>query len=117
MRRAARCLAYLFDAVLETVRVPRSQIKPLGAAGRHWSFAIVTIPVLDLASSLDLDVKQGARPDIACLVIALIGGQRVGIEIDRPGERLDLMLKPVEGLLAGMTRHFRAPAFWAMAAC
>jgi two-component system chemotaxis sensor kinase CheA len=90
-----------FDAVLETIRVPRAQIRPLGG-GQAFVLRDLTIPVLDLASSLELDVKQSARGDIACLVIASLGGQRVGIEIDRPGERLDLMLKPVEGLLAGM---------------
>jgi two-component system chemotaxis sensor kinase CheA len=42
------------------------------------------------------------RGEVACLVIASVAGQRVAIEIERPGGRLDLMLKPVEGLLAGM---------------
>jgi two-component system chemotaxis sensor kinase CheA len=90
-----------FDAVLETVRVPRAQIRPLGG-GQALVLRDLTIPVLDLASGLELDVKHSARGEIACLVIASLAGQRVGIEIDRPGERLDLMLKPVEGLLAGM---------------
>jgi two-component system chemotaxis sensor kinase CheA len=90
-----------FDAVLETVRAPRSQIRALGG-GQAFVLRDLSIPVLDLASSLALDVEQGPRPDTACLVIAMVGGERVGIEIDRPGERLDMMLKPVEGVLAGM---------------
>jgi two-component system, chemotaxis family, sensor kinase CheA len=88
-----------FDAILETVRLPRSQIKALGA-GEALVLRDTTIPVLDLAACLELDVKQEPRPAVACLVIASVGSQRVGIEIERPGERLDLMLKPVEGLLA-----------------
>lgn len=90
-----------FDAVLETVRVPRALIRPLGG-GQAFVLRDLTLPVLDLATSLDLDVRQASRGSIACLVVALVGGQRVAIEIERPGERLDLMLKPVEGLLAGM---------------
>ena len=30
------------------------------------------------------------------------GGRRAGLETDRPGERMDMMLKPVEGVLSGM---------------
>jgi len=38
----------------------------------------------------------------ADVVIAVAGGQVGGLEVDRLGERLDVILKPMGGLLAGM---------------
>jgi two-component system chemotaxis sensor kinase CheA len=38
----------------------------------------------------------------ANVVIVSAAGQIGGIEVDRLGERLDVMLKPMEGLLGGM---------------
>jgi two-component system chemotaxis sensor kinase CheA len=35
------------------------------------------------------------------VVIAEAGGQLGGLEVDRLGERMDVMLKPMQGLLAG----------------
>jgi len=90
-----------FDAVLETVRVPRAKIKLLGA-GEVIVLRDITMPVINLASSLKLDADENSRPAMACLVIASVAGQRLAIEIERPGERLDLMLKPFAGLLSGM---------------
>ena len=34
--------------------------------------------------------------------MAEVGGHWVALEVDRVGERMDVMLKPMEGLLAGM---------------
>jgi two-component system chemotaxis sensor kinase CheA len=34
--------------------------------------------------------------------VAAAGGRLGGLEVDRLGERLDVMLKPMEGLLSGM---------------
>ncbi|RYG30377.1 MAG: chemotaxis protein CheA, partial [Burkholderiales bacterium] len=90
-----------FDRVIETTRIPREQMKPLGA-GQAFVLRDTTIPVISLAERLDLHpgIVPGHHP--ACLVIASVAGQRVGIEVDRLGEQLDLMLKPVEGLLSSM---------------
>lgn len=90
-----------FDAVQETVRAPRSQIRPLGG-GMAYVLRDLTIPVLDLAAGLGLGGERSKTGESACLVVVTAAGQRMGIEVDRPGERLDLMLKPVEGVLAGM---------------
>lgn len=90
-----------FDAVLETVRIRRSEIRALGA-GRAFVLRDQTIPVLDLAASLGMSLNTASDSETVCVVIAWAAGQRVGLEIDRPGERLDMMLKPIEGILAGM---------------
>jgi two-component system chemotaxis sensor kinase CheA len=35
----------------------------------------------------------------ANVVVTMVGGQLGGIEVERLGERMDVMLKPMEGLL------------------
>jgi two-component system chemotaxis sensor kinase CheA len=37
----------------------------------------------------------------AQVVVVSAGGQLGGLEVDRLGDRVDVMLKPMEGLLAG----------------
>jgi two-component system, chemotaxis family, sensor kinase CheA len=88
------------DAIVETVSVPRNSIMGIGAAQ-----AIVlrnrTIPVLDLASVLAL--REASRGDAsATIVIAAVAGHLGGLQVDRIGERLEVILKPLDGLLSGM---------------
>ena len=87
------------DSVVETVRVAREAIMPVGA-----THAMVvrerTLPVLDLGAAL------GRRPTVstgdASVLIVNVGGAWGGLEVDRLGDRLDVMLKPPDGLLAGI---------------
>ena len=44
----------------------------------------------------------GEEAQEAIVVVATIGGQLAAVEVDRRGERMDIMLKPADGLLAGM---------------
>ncbi len=88
------------DAIVETVSVPRTAIKGIGAAQ-----AIVlrnrTIPVFDLASVLAL--REAARDETsATIVIAAVAGHLGGLQVARIGERLEVILKPLDGLLSGM---------------
>ncbi|WP_293378345.1 chemotaxis protein CheA [Phenylobacterium sp.] len=88
------------EAVLETVRVARGDIKPVGAS-RAFVLRHRTVPVIDLGQTL------GARPDPAAtdeanIVVVSAGGHLGGLEVDRLGARLDVMLKPMEGLLSGL---------------
>ena len=89
------------EAVVETVRIPRDRIAPVGAA-RAFVLRDRTIPLIDLAEALG-EARDGA-PDAgpANVVIASVAGALGGLEVDRFGERMDVMLKPMEGLLAGM---------------
>jgi two-component system chemotaxis sensor kinase CheA len=88
------------EAVVETVRVARDQIVAVGL-GHAFVLRNRTIPVISLAETLQM-VDAATRPDTATIVIAQVGGHLTGLEVDRVGERLDVMLKPMEGLLAGM---------------
>ncbi|HEX3673967.1 MAG TPA: chemotaxis protein CheA [Rhizomicrobium sp.] len=88
------------DAVVETIRVPRERIKPVGAA-----YAIVhrdqTVPVIDLARTLGHG-KGADRTAEATLVTVFSGGQLGAFEVERLGARVDVMLKPMAGLLSGI---------------
>jgi two-component system, chemotaxis family, sensor kinase CheA len=87
------------DLVLETVRVPRSRIRPIGEAGA-FVLRNQTVPLIDLAASLGYP-RTGVPSLEALVVVASISGQLGGLEVDRLGERMDVMLKPMAGLLSG----------------
>jgi two-component system chemotaxis sensor kinase CheA len=87
------------DAVVETVRVGRDAIRPVGAA-RALVLRNRTLPVIDLGKALgrDASVSDGE----ANVLVVSVAGQWGGLEVDRLGDRLDVMLKPPEGLLSGV---------------
>ena len=86
------------DAIIETARVPQAAIGRVGAAP-----VVVlrnrALPVIDLATVLG--VEAAADDDGATLVVAVANGECGAFRVDRILERLDLILKPLEGLLAG----------------
>jgi two-component system chemotaxis sensor kinase CheA len=87
------------EAVVETLRVGRADIMPVGAA-QALALRNRTVPVIDLGAALGVDVSS--RGPEANVLIVSVDGQLGGLEVDRLGERLDVMLKAPEGLLAGV---------------
>jgi two-component system chemotaxis sensor kinase CheA len=88
------------DAVEETLRIDAARIVPLGAAQ-----AIVlrnrTVPLVNLANALGVGPGEDAATE-ATIVIAKINGHYGALRVDRIGERIEVMLKPLDGILAGM---------------
>jgi two-component system chemotaxis sensor kinase CheA len=88
------------DAILETISVPTASIAGIGAA-----HVIVlrnrTVPVVDLANVLGLREGMAAGTD-ATIVVTAVAGHFGGLKVDRIGERLEVILKPLDGMLAGM---------------
>lgn len=87
------------DAILETVRLAPDRLLPVGE-GRAFVLRNRTIPVLDLAAILG-GVANQVETTEANIVVAAAGGAVAGFQVERLGERLDVMLKPLGGLLAG----------------
>jgi two-component system chemotaxis sensor kinase CheA len=87
------------ESVLETVRVPRAAIRPISAA-RAFVLRDRTIPLFDLSGALDGSAPL-SRNGEATVVVVLAGGQPAGLEVDGIGDRMDVMLTPMEGLLSG----------------
>jgi two-component system chemotaxis sensor kinase CheA len=90
------------DMVVETVRIARSSI--------HWIKNIQTavlrgriVPLRSLNDLLAADREQLANDDdeFATLVIR-IQGEHVGIIVDDFREVIDILLKPMNGVLAGL---------------
>ena len=88
------------DNVVETTIVDRDVIVPIGS-GRAFLLRDRTIPLVDLADILGI-ARDVSDQKAAKVVIVSAAGQIGAIEVDRLGERLDVMLKPMEGLLGGM---------------
>jgi two-component system chemotaxis sensor kinase CheA len=88
------------ENVVETTIVARDLIVPIGS-GRAFLLRDRTIPLVDLADALRIS-RDVSDQKAAKVVIVSAAGQIGGIEVDRLGERLDVMLKPMEGLLGGM---------------
>ncbi len=59
------------------------------------------MPLLRLADLLHLPYADRTSLE-AKLLIATSGSQHVGVEVDCLGERLDVFLRPLAGILAGM---------------
>ncbi|MEI9994682.1 MAG: chemotaxis protein CheA [Rhizomicrobium sp.] len=87
------------DSVVETARLPRERIRPIGKIAA-FVLRDRTIPLIDLAATLG---RGGTSPPAheAFVVIAQMATELGALEIDRLGERMDIMLRPTEGLLAG----------------
>ena len=90
-----------FDAVIETVRVDRAEITPIGAA-RAFVLRKRTVPIVGLADALGSSAGRYTDAQNAVIVVVEIAGQLVGLEVDKIGERMDVMLKPIGGLLSGL---------------
>lgn len=87
------------EAVIETVRVPPTAISMVGSAP-----AVVlrkrTLPLIDLAAALGVE-PVSADASEATVVVAVANGAWGAFRVDRVADRLELILKPLEGLLAG----------------
>ncbi len=88
------------DMVVETVRVPPARIADIGAA-KAFFLRNRTVPLVSLAAALGEAEGPRRDGDITVVVIGM-GGQIGGLAVDRLGERLDVILQPMEGILAGM---------------
>jgi two-component system chemotaxis sensor kinase CheA len=87
------------DMVVETVRVPRSRIVPV-RNGRAFVLRETVIPVLELSTLLGAAAAV-AKPDARMLVMQGAGGL-VAVAVDEFVDRLNLLLRPMSGLLSGM---------------
>jgi two-component system chemotaxis sensor kinase CheA len=87
------------DSVMETVRIGRERIVPVGAA-HAFTLRNRVVPLFDLAETLGIARTRSGSED-AIVVVAAIGGDVGGLLVDRLGERMDVMLKSMDGLLSG----------------
>lgn len=100
---AGRRLGIPMDMIVETVRVHAEDIhtfkkmRTTVLRGR-----IVPLRALNDLLALDADPLHNAEGELAVLVIRL-GNQNVGLLVDQFHGACDIILKPLEGVLAGLT--------------
>ncbi|MBI1684975.1 chemotaxis protein CheA [Caulobacter hibisci] len=84
------------DGVAEIARVPADRIFPI-RAGRAFVLRDEVVPLVDLAQALGAE----AGPSSDRVVVAGVGGEPVGFAVDAVVERIDAVVRPMAGLLAG----------------
>ncbi|MBP0496455.1 chemotaxis protein CheA [Pararoseomonas indoligenes] len=87
------------ETVAETARLPKAAIQPLGA-GEAFVLRGRTLPVLRLAALLGLE--PAPRGATARLLVTGGGTDGVALEVEGFGGRLDVLLRPPQGLLRGL---------------
>jgi two-component system, chemotaxis family, sensor kinase CheA len=97
---AGQAFGLPLDTVLETTVVDRSRIAPIGS-GHAFVLRERTIPLIDLSEALGLP-RNPTLQSQAKVIVMSAGSQIVAIEVDRLGERMDVILKPMDGLLVSM---------------
>jgi two-component system chemotaxis sensor kinase CheA len=87
------------DAVIETMRLPRARILPV-RDGAAFVLRDRTVPLLVLADLLDC--RAGHPGDDVKLLTVAAGDQLIGVEVDGFAERIEVVLRPLSGLLSGL---------------
>ena len=93
------------ETVLETVRIPRSDIRTIKKSEATVLRGRI-VPLKHLNSLLGLDVppKANEQDELAILIVSL-GGESVGIMVDDFRETVDIILKPMAGVLMGLSAY------------
>lgn len=88
------------DGVLETASVPAARILPVRDA-EAFVLRDRTLPLVRLCDLLDLPRAPEPQANVKVVVMA-VGDERVGIAVDGFAERMDVLMRPMTGILAGM---------------
>jgi two-component system, chemotaxis family, sensor kinase CheA len=87
------------DAVMETVRLTPDRISQIKSnAGFVLRNRIV--PICSLAEAMNLPASPTAGLETRLLVVTEVDGRIVALEVDAIRERLEVVLKPMQGLLS-----------------
>jgi two-component system chemotaxis sensor kinase CheA len=86
------------DLIHETVKIPRSQVVRIK---NNEAFVLrdQVIPLLHLADLLDVESASANSDEVAILVVR-VANQTIGLGISAFGEGMEVILKPLEGMLA-----------------
>jgi two-component system chemotaxis sensor kinase CheA len=68
-------------------------------AGRAFVLRDRTVPLVSLAEALGGAADEADRPETSVVIVNLCG-QPGGLAVERLGLQMEVMLKPVDGLLA-----------------
>lgn len=88
------------EAVLETASVPKSRILPVRDA-EAFVLRDRTLPLLRLTDLLEIPRTEARDTGVKTLVMC-VGGEPVGVAVDGFSNTMDVLMRPLDGILAGM---------------
>ena len=88
------------DAVSETVRVPPDRVSTI-KSNDGFVLRDRVVPIVSLAELMNLPGRKRDAAEPRLLVVMEAAGRIAAFEIDAVRDRLDVVLKPMQGLLAG----------------
>jgi two-component system chemotaxis sensor kinase CheA len=88
------------DAVSETVRVTPDRVSTI-KNNDGFVFRDRVVPIISLAELMNLPGHKRDAAQSRLLVVMETAGRSAAFEIDAIRDRLDVVLKPMQGLLAG----------------
>jgi two-component system chemotaxis sensor kinase CheA len=97
---SGRIFGIPMDVVAETVRIKREQIHRVKDM-ETFVLRDAIIPMVRLARALSLS-QPDKPPEEEAVMVVRVGGQRIGVVVDGFRERLEVIVKPLEGVLEGM---------------
>ena len=93
------------ESVVETVRIPQSAIRTIKKSqAAVLRGRIVPLKSLNLLLGQQVPPRANEEGELAVLVVSL-GGASVGIMVDNFRETVDIILKPMTGVLAGLAAY------------
>jgi len=93
------------ESVVETVRIPRSDIRSIKKS-QTTVLRNRIVPLKPLNTMLGIAAPQKANEeDKLAVLIANVFGEHVGILVDDFHETVDIILKPMTGVLAGLSAY------------
>jgi two-component system chemotaxis sensor kinase CheA len=93
------------DHVVETVRVPRSAIRSIKQS-RTTVLRGRIVPLRSLNALLEIPAETLANDDgELAVLVARVGGEVVGLLVDDFCETVDIIQKPLGGVLAGLCAY------------
>ena len=88
------------DAVTETIRLTPDRISQI-KNNEGFVLRKRVVPIFALAEAMKLPVRPTADAATRLFIVTETGGKVAAIEIDAVRDRLDVVLKPMRGLLSG----------------
>jgi len=88
------------DGILETAFVPASRVRPVRDA-EAFVLRDRTLPLVRLRDLLEIPRTPEAPQSLKVVVMAA-GDDLVGVAVDGFAERMDVLMRPMTGILAGM---------------
>ncbi|WP_246149206.1 chemotaxis protein CheA [Skermanella pratensis] len=92
------------DGVAETIRLPDDRVQRIKAQ-TAFAWRDQVVPLHSLARLLDLGDDAPSRPEGRMVLVIETDGGVFGLEIDGIGERLEMVLRPMDGVLADIPAY------------